>query len=61
MTLTQQEDLFAEWDLYEEAAQDEMVTEYRLLEKGNYSKDSFLLFLQKKLEIEGYWKKIGLL
>lgn len=61
MTLTQQKDLYAEWDLYDEVAQDEMVSEYRLQERGNYSKDSFLSFLQEKLEIEGYWRKIGLL
>jgi len=61
MTENQQNDLFIEWDLYSPQQQDAMVVEYRLKNRGNYSKASFLEFLKQKLEIEGYWEKVGLI
>lgn len=61
MTKAQQADLFIEWDLYETHSQESMVDEFIQLQKGNYSKTSFLSFLKEKLEIEGYWKRVGLL
>ncbi len=60
MTKTQQEDLFIEWDLYEAHNQNVILDEYRNLNAGDYSKKGFLDFLKEKLEIEGYWKKVGL-
>ncbi len=60
MNKAQQEDLFIEWDLYEAHDQKVILDEYRRLHSGDYSKRSFLEFLKVKLEIEGYWKKVGL-
>ena len=60
MTKAQQEDLFIEWDLYEPHSQKVIIDEYRYANKGDYCKNSFFDFLKEKLQIEGYWKKIGL-
>ncbi len=60
MTKEQIEDLFIEWDLYEPKKQETIVAEYRALNTGDYCKTSFFEFLRDKLEIEGYWAKVGL-
>ena len=60
MTREQYEDLFVEWDLYEPKAQEEIIAEYQKLKNGNYCKSSLFDFLKDKLEIEGYWKNVGL-
>ncbi len=60
MTEAQQEDLFTEWELYSDAAQKEMLDEYQGLRRGRNCGGSFLDFLKVKLEIEGYWEKVGL-
>lgn len=61
MTKAQQKDLFTEWILYGPIEQRLMIDEYILrTNEGNCSKDMFLDFLKDKLQIEGYWKKVGL-
>ncbi len=60
MNAAQQEDLFIEWGLYDDLARKEMVNEYQELRREQNFDDSFLDFLKEKLEIEGYWKKVGL-
>jgi hypothetical protein len=60
MTTAQQEDLFIEWGLYEDLARKKMVNEYQQLRREQNCDDSFLDFLKEKLEIQGYWKKVGL-
>ncbi len=60
MTKEQIEDLFIEWDLCEPKKQEAIVEEYRSLNNGDYCKASFLDFLRDKIEIEGYWVKVGL-
>lgn len=60
MTQNQQQDLLIEWDLYQPQQQEAMISEFRRRFRGNYSKANFLEFLKQKLEIEGYWEKIGL-
>ncbi len=60
MTQNQQQDLFVEWDIYEPQQQESMINEFRVRFRGNYTKADLLEFLKKKLEIEGYWAKIGL-
>jgi hypothetical protein len=60
MTQNQQQDLFIEWDLYQPSQQETMIAEFKRRYRGNYTKADLLEFLKKKLEIEGYWKKIGL-
>lgn len=61
MTPDQKEDLFIEWDFYTPQKQEAMITEYRIKFRENYSEDSFLEFLADKLEIRGYWAKVGLI
>ncbi len=60
MNEAQQEDLFIEWSLYEDITRKAMINEYLELRKGRSCEESFLDFLKGKLEIEGYWKKVGL-
>jgi len=61
LTPNQQEDLFIEWGLYGPQQQEAIVAEYREKHRGNYSKTTFYEFLAEKLEIKGYWAKIGLI
>ena len=60
MNQAQQEDLFIEWSLYEDLTRKAMVNEYQKLRKLRNREDSFLDFLKEKLEIQGYWKMVGL-
>lgn len=61
MTRAQEIDLFVEWGLYGPQEQKKMIDEYiRSISAGNCSRDMFLTFLKDKLQIVGYWKKVGL-
>ncbi len=60
MTKAQEKDLFIEWELYEPQEQKMMIDEYISISAGNCSWDQFLNFLKEKLQIGGYWKKVGL-
>ena len=60
MTNNQQQDLLIEWDLYSPQQQETMIAEFRQKFRGNYTKTNLFEYLKKKLEIEGYWQKIGL-
>ncbi len=60
MTQVQQQDLFVEWDLYEPRQQESIINEFRVRFRGNYTKTDLFEFLKEKLQIEGYWKKVGL-
>jgi len=55
----QLKDLFTEWDLYNETAKKDMLNEYQELRRNGGYDTLFLDFLKEKLEIEGYWKKVG--
>ncbi len=60
MTPNQQQDLLIEWGLYTPQQQEVILTEFRRDLAGVYSQNDLLEFLKQKLEIEGYWKKVGL-
>ena len=60
MTKTQEKDLFTEWALYGPQEQKKMIDEYISISAGTCSRDRFLNFLKDKLQIDGYWKKVGL-
>lgn len=60
MNEAQQEDLFIEWSLYEDLDRKAIINEYQQLRMSRNLEDSFLDFLKEKLEIEGYWEKVGL-
>ena len=58
MTAEQLEDLFEEWSLYTKLQQQFIFIEF--LETVKDGNGDLLEFLKIKLEIEGYWKKVGL-
>lgn len=60
MTNDQQQDLLIEWDLYQPQQQEAMITEFRNCFRGSYTKTDLFEFLKNKLQIEGYWRKVGL-
>ena len=58
MTAEQLEDLFEEWSIHSSYQQKNIISEFLGIAKdGN---GDLLEFLKDKLEIEGYWKKVGL-
>ncbi len=61
MTQAQQEDLLIEWNLYGNTQQREIMKEYLELVNGRFSQQQFMSYLREKLEMDGYWKKAGLL
>lgn len=60
MTEAQRDDLITELSLYSPSQIRKMVAEYMQLPTSNDSQFPFYDFLKRKLEIEGYWKKVGL-
>ena len=60
MTRAQEKDLFIEWGPYEPQEQKKMIEEYLSISNENCSRERFLNFLKDKLQIDGYWKKVGL-
>ena len=60
MTPNQQQDLLVEWNLYESRQKKAILSEYRRTHPGRSKREDLYNFLKVKLEIEGYWQKIGL-
>ncbi len=60
LTKAQKEDLLIEWNIYSASQQEPILAEFHKSHKGDYVQDDFLQFLRKKLEIDGYWKKVGI-
>ncbi len=60
MTPNQQQDLLIEWGLYTPQQQEVILTQFHRDFPEGYSQNDLLEFLKQKLEIEGYWKKVGL-
>jgi hypothetical protein len=60
MTEEQRDDLITELTLYEPSQIRKILAEYRQRPKRMDSSFPFYEFLKEKLEIEGYWKKVGL-
>ncbi len=60
MTKEQIEDLLIEWNLYSKSQQEPILQEFLSLYQESYSQKDFLRFLRDKLQIDGYWKKIGM-
>lgn len=60
MTPIQREDLYIEWNLYEPSKRKAILFEYRSRYRGNHSKRNLFDFLADKLEIRGYWAKMGI-
>jgi hypothetical protein len=58
MTPAQIEDLFIEWNVYDEKAKREMLKEFSETGTGDYSMENFFEFLRVKLEVAGYWKRV---
>lgn len=60
MDKVQEKELFTEWALYRPQEQKKMIDEYISVSRGGCSRDRFLDFLKKKLQIERKWKTDGL-
>ena len=60
VTPNQEQDLLIEWSLYSPQQQEVILTEFRSKFPGAHSQTDLLEFLKEKLEIEGYWEKVGL-
>lgn len=60
MTKEQIEDLLIEWNLYSKSQQEPILQEFLNVYQESYSQKDFLMFLRDKLQIDGYWKKIGI-
>ena len=61
MTEEQRDDLITELSLYSPVKIREFLAEYQQSPKRHESNFPLYEFLKEKLEIEGYWKKIGLI
>jgi len=60
VTPNQEQDLLIEWSLYSPQQQEGILTEFRLKFPGEHCHTDLLEFLKEKLEIVGYWEKMGL-
>ena len=60
MTEEQRDDLIIELSLYSPSQIREIVADYQQRRKTSDCNFPFYEFLKEKLEIEGYWKKVGL-
>jgi hypothetical protein len=60
MTEEQRDYLIIELSLYGPSQVREIVADYQQRRKPNDCEFPFYEFLKEKLEIEGYWKKVGL-
>ncbi|MCP4339496.1 MAG: hypothetical protein GY799_11555 [Desulfobulbaceae bacterium] len=60
LTNAQKEDLLIEWNIYSASQQESILAEFHKHHKEDYIQNDFLQFLRKKLEIDGYWKKVGI-
>ena len=60
VTPSQEQDLLIEWSLYSPQQQEVILSEFRGKFPGDHSQTDLLDFLKEKLEIEGYWEKMGL-
>ncbi len=56
----QKEDLLIEWNIYSAGQQERILAEFHQIYKDDFSQEDFLQFLRKKLEIDGYWEKVGI-
>jgi hypothetical protein len=60
MTEAQRDDLMVELSLYNPSQVREMIAEYQQRPKPDNCNYPFYEFLREKLEIDGYWKSVGL-
>jgi hypothetical protein len=60
MTEEQRDDLITELTIYSPTQIRKFLAEYQQIPKRKSCNFSFYEFLREKLEIEGYWKKVGL-
>jgi hypothetical protein len=61
MTQAQKDDLLIEWNLYSKGQQAPILNEFKVTCNDRCSQEDFLNYLRNKLQIDGYWKKIGML
>jgi len=61
MTPEQIEDLLIEWSIYSKSQQKKIINEYHKTYGHELDESHWLEYLKEVLEIEDYWKKVGLL
>lgn len=61
MTKAQLDDRMIKWSLYGPQQQKEIFEEYKTQGGDPASKEDFHEFLRERLNIDGYWKKVGIL
>jgi len=61
MTEEQREDLMVEWSLYGLERRKVIIAEFLMTCDGTYRQEEWLNFLKEKLNIESYWKTVGLM
>lgn len=61
VTPNQEQDLLIEWSLYSPQQQEVILGEFRRKFPDAHTQTDLLEFLMKRLEIEGYWAKVGLI
>jgi len=60
LTAAQKKDLLIEWNLYSDSQKAPILLEFQKSCKDKCGQDDFLEFLRDKLQMDGYWKKIGI-
>ena len=61
MTPEQVEDLLIEWSIYSKTQQEKIINEYQKTYGNELGELHWLEYLKEALEIEDYWKKVGLI
>ncbi len=61
MTPEQVEDLLIEWSIYSKTQQEKIIKEYQKTYGNELGESHWLEYLKDVLEIEDYWKKVGLI
>ncbi len=60
LTRAQKEDLLTEWNIYSAGQQETILAEFHKHHREDYTQNDFLQFLRKRLEIDGYWRRVGI-
>ena len=55
LTQAEEDALLTHWNLSRREFEEPLLEDFHKTHKGDYTQNDFLLFLQKKLEAEGYW------
>jgi hypothetical protein len=57
LTQAEKDALLLRWNLHRKEFEEPLLADFHKSHKGEYTHNDFLLFLQKRLEAEGYWEQ----